>query len=113
MKFKLPRTKQCAKCPWKKATNPYDIPNEYSKTKHENLEKTIAKEGEINFGDNHVMACHHSSGEDKMYCVGWLDNQLNDGNNILLRLRMRECENIGEIEVFGEQHKHFRDTLPK
>jgi hypothetical protein len=26
-KFKLKRTTQCAKCPWKVSTNPYDIPD--------------------------------------------------------------------------------------
>ena len=28
--WKLKRTRQCEKCPWRKATNPHDIPNGYT-----------------------------------------------------------------------------------
>lgn len=112
-KFKIPRTKQCAKCPWKTSTNPFEIPDGYCETKHKNLENTIAKEGEYNFEEMRAMACHHSTGEDKMYCVGWLHNQLGDGNNIVLRIRMLDCENIDKLQIVGEQHKNFIDTLPK
>lgn len=37
-------TTQCKKCPWKKGTNPNEIPNGYSVGKHEHLENTIADE---------------------------------------------------------------------
>lgn len=70
MKFKLKRTKQCAKCPFKVSTNPYDIPDGYDVELHKGLSCTIAKEGEYNFGNNQAMACHHSDGNDEMYCIG-------------------------------------------
>lgn len=111
-KFKLKRTKQCAKCPWKVSTNPHDIPDGYCELKHKNLKKTIAKEGEINLGAMNVMACHHSDGNDQMYCVGWLNHQLGVGNNIGLRIKMMSCENIRDIKTYGEQHETFENTLP-
>ncbi len=112
-KMKLTRTKQCAKCPWKTSTNPHEIPDGYCERKHANLKDTIAKEGEINFGTLKVMACHHSNGKDEMYCIGWLNQQLGAGNNIGLRMRMMDCENISQIKVYGKQHEKFEDTLPK
>ena len=111
--MKLPRTKQCKKCPWKVSTNPYDIPDGYCEIKHANLKETIADPNHINLGVMKAMACHHSSGHDNMYCVGWIHNQLGVGNNIGLRLRMLKCENISELKVYGEQHESFEATLPK
>lgn len=114
MKFKIPRTVQCAKCPWKVSTNPREIPDGYCEIKHANLEDTIAEDPVSSiFDQTKAMACHHSDGDDGMYCVGWLHNQLGVGNNIGLRLRMRNCENIGELKVKGRQHQNFKDTLPK
>ena len=110
--MKLPRTKQCPKCPWKKSVDPTTIPYGYCETKHRNLKETIAKEGDINLGRLNVMACHHSIDGDQMYCVGWLHNQLGEGNNIALRMRMLDCENIGDLKITGEQHDKFEDTLP-
>lgn len=110
-KFKLPRTKQCVKCPWKVSTNPFDIPDEYCPTKHANLKETIST-GSFDFKATKAMACHHSNGEDEMYCIGWLHNQLGVGNNIALRIKMLSCENIKEVKTYGEQHERFDDTLP-
>lgn len=110
--MKLKRTNQCAKCPWKVSTDPHDIPDGYCEVKHARLSDTIAKEGEINLGILKVMACHHSNGSDEMYCIGWLNNQLGIGNNIGLRIRMRDCENLRSIKVHGEQHEKFENTLP-
>lgn len=112
--MKLKRTKQCAKCPWKVSTNPHEIPDGYCQIKHAALKETIAEPGEF-FFPHHVfkaMACHHSNGQDKMYCVGWLHNQLGVGNNIGLRMQMRDCENIRDLKIVGEQHERFEDTLP-
>ena len=109
--MKLKRTKQCAKCPWKVSTNPYDIPDGYCPTKHANLIETIA-EGVDSLRSNKAMACHHSNGNDEMFCVGWLHNQLGVGNNIGLRLKMMRCENVKDIKVYGRQHLRFEDTLP-
>jgi hypothetical protein len=111
--MKLPRTKQCKKCPWRVSTNPHEIPDGYCEIKHANLKETIAQEGRLNVGPLKAMACHHSTGSDQMYCVGWLVNQLGVGNNIGLRIRMMSCENVNEIKVYGEQHTRFEDTLPK
>jgi len=109
--MKLPRTTQCAKCPWKVNTNPHDIPDGYSVDKHKALSCTIAKD--VNpFRVTGAMSCHHSTGEDEMYCVGWLHNQLGVGNNIGLRIRMMKCENIGKLKTVGKQHQRFEDTLP-
>lgn len=113
-KFKIKRTVQCAKCPWKVSTNPFDIPDGYCELKHKNLENTIAKEGELNLsGEINVMACHHSTPEDEEHCVGWLHNQLGVGNNIGLRISMMNCENINELTVKGKQHEKFEETLPE
>jgi len=114
-KFKLQRTVQCAKCPWKVSTDPNDIPNGYSAEKHANLKSTIAVPGNISsyisslLADHiRIMACHE---EHATPCIGWLMNQLRQGNNIALRLRMRGCENLREVKLIGEQHERFEDTL--
>ncbi len=108
MSWRLKRTKQCAKCPWLVSTNPHEIPNGYSVEKHRALASTIADPGRIAFGA-HAMACHET---EDAHCIGWLVNQIGPGNNIGLRLKMRHCENGGDIELRGEQHRRFEDTLP-
>lgn len=112
MKLKLARTKQCAKCPWKKGTDPNAIPNGYSVKKHKALKGTVAKPGELRLdGPMHVMACHDSEVGNESHCIGWLVNQLTIGNNIGLRFRMMDYDLSG-IELDGEQHERFKDTLP-
>ena len=110
MKKKLPRTRQCSKCPWKVSTDPYEIPNGYSKNKHCALKKTIADPGSLNF-TSHVMSCHEHSAEEEAYCIGWLANQLGPGNNIGLRLKMLGYD-LSEVRLDGDQHETFEDTLP-
>lgn len=109
--WKLKRTAQCEKCPWRVGVDPHDIPNGYCETKHAALVSTIAKPGDLSnlFGAQHAMACHET---DDAHCVGWLANQLGPGNNISLRLQMMTCKNAGKIRLRGEQHQHFEDTLP-
>lgn len=107
--FRLKRTAQCPRCPWKVNTDPFDIPDGYDPAKHANLSCTIAESPNFK---NHAMACHHSEPGNEEYCIGWLENQFGAGNNIALRLKMRHCENIGEIQTYGEQHQRFEDTLP-
>ena len=113
-KFKLIRTKQCAKCPWKVDTDPFEIPDGYCPIKHANLKETIS-DNPLDFlrANKKAMACHHSDGSDQMYCVGWLHNQLGVGNNIGLRMQMMRCENIRDLKIVGEQHERFEDTLPE
>ena len=113
--WKLKRTKQCAKCPWKVSTNPYDIPNGYCKKKHADLINTIAEPGSINgvSGSMRAMACHESNAVgNESHCIGWLVNQIGPGNNIPLRIHMMSCENGSAIQLDGEQHETFEDTLP-
>lgn len=112
MSFKLSRTVQCAKCPWKVSTDPYDIPDGYDVEKHKNLSCTI-NSGLESMRKNNAMACHHSDGNDNMYCVGWVANQLGPGNNIGLRIKFMSCENIRDLKLVGEQHERFEDTLPE
>lgn len=115
--WRLKRTAQCAKCPWRVDVDARDIPNGYDIERHRALVSTVAK-GPIDFaaaiagGPIQTMACHESPVGDETPCVGWLVNQLGPGNNIPLRLHVRHCENIGAIRVVGEQHVTFEDTLP-
>lgn len=51
--------------------------------------------------------------EEVELCVGWLHNQLGTGNNLYLRVIMKDCENINDLQVIGEQHETFNDTIPK
>ena len=108
--WKLKRTKQCAKCPWKIDVNPYDIPGGYSLELHKNLKNTISKSL---LGPVKAMACHLSEVGEESFCIGWLVNQLGPGNNISLRIKMLTCENSKDIEVFGDQHLTFEDTIPE
>lgn len=110
MKKRLLKEKQCAKCPWKVSTNPHDIPNGYSPELHRNLKRTVAEPASLNFNRN-VMACHNSMPGKEMHCIGWLKNQLGPGNNIGLRIRMLEYD-LSKIELDGEQHQTFEETLP-
>lgn len=110
--WKLKRTQQCAKCPWKQGVNPRDIPNGYCETAHRNLAKTIATPGALDGADT-AMACHESPPGREYHCVGWLHYQLGPGNNIPLRMMMRHCENAADIQVYGPQHERFEDTLPQ
>ncbi|APE04173.1 hypothetical protein BM526_19585 (plasmid) [Alteromonas mediterranea] len=94
------------------AVNPHDIPNGYSIEKHKALSSTIVEpndiEGQLRNTELKVMTCHET---ERSHCVGWLYNQLGSGNNIALRIAMMSYENAGDIEVFGEQHKCFQETL--
>lgn len=107
--WKLKRTKQCEKCPWRVEVDPREIPNGYDEAKHRALEKTIAIPGDIR-GSGYAMACHETH---DAHCIGWLVNQVGPGNNIGLRIRMMSCENAKFIKLRGEQHERFEDTLPK
>lgn len=110
-RFRLERTEQCEKCPWRVATDPHKIPNGYSVEKHAALKSTIAESdpvGQLMQPTLRAMACHETHNS---YCLGWLMNQLGPGNNIALRIEMMRCENVREVVLRGEQHAHFRDTL--
>ena len=107
--------RQCKKCPWKKGSNPNEIPNGYCVDKHRALERTIAKEGDLTplaEGMLRVMACHESKVGQDIPCVGWVANQIGPGNNIMLRLRVLQGT-IAPPRTVGPQHERFEDTLPK
>jgi hypothetical protein len=106
--WKLKRTTQCEKCPWRVDVDPFDIPNGYDPEKHAALIKTIAAPGSLR-DTGRAMACHET---DEAHCIGWLMNQIGPGNNIPLRIRMMSCENANKIRLRGEQHETFEDTLP-
>ena len=101
--------RQCKACPWKTSTNPLtDIPT-YDLEKHKALRKTIAS-FPLEFvgrGELRIMTCHETEATP---CVGWLVNQLGVGNNIALRLQ--QLRSIEPLEIDGEQHPCFEDTLP-
>lgn len=115
--MELKRTTQCAKCPWRVDCDPHEIPDGYSADRHEDLEDTIADGddimGQLGSGELRVMACHESPVGDETPCIGWLMNQLGPGNNIALRLAVRKIGNMGEVQLVGEQHSCFEDTLPE
>lgn len=106
--WKLKRTHQCEKCPWRVEVDPFDIPNGYDPEKHRALEGTIANPGSLR-DTGTAMACHET---DAAHCIGWLVNQLGPGNNLALRIRMFSCDNAKAIKLRGEQHQCFEDTLP-
>jgi hypothetical protein len=118
MTWKLKRTAQCDKCPWRVGVNPHDIPGGYDEDKHKALKDTIAQPDDIGEAmailsgrqPLRIMACHETG---SAHCVGWLAHQLGPGNNIGLRIQMMSCENRGKIRLRGEQHQCFEDTLPK
>ena len=110
---RLKRTQQCAKCPWKTSTDPYDIPRGYSREKHLALKSTIADANSpLRPETLRFMACHEHDSAEEVPCVGWLANQLGRGNKIALRISMLGCENAHEIKLSGPQHPTFEDTLP-
>lgn len=110
--WKLKRTAQCAKCPWRVDVDPRDIPNGYCVDKHAALASTIADPCSLPEANAplHVMACHET---EDAHCVGWLHHQLGRGNNIALRLRMRSCTNANALRLHGAQHPTFEATLPR
>jgi hypothetical protein len=110
-----PRRAQCAKCPWKKGTDPHQIPDGYRVEKHRALANTIAEPGVLRplNEPTRMFACHETTGGDVKPCVGWLAHQLGPGNNIALRLKARNDPDLTRFELVGPQHERFEDTLPK
>ncbi len=106
---------QCKACPWKVSTDPKkDIPGGYCERKHEALKNTIAKPADLSGLGNpiRVMACHETTGGRELACVGWLVNQLGDGNNIPLRMAVMLGAVDGNVKTVGPQHARLEDTLP-
>ena len=102
---------QCKKCPWKKSTDPYEIPNGYDPEKHRRLQSTIAEPGLGSLLHRRAMACHESPEGAEQPCVGWLANQLGPGNNLAVRIMSARGE-FGEVKTVGPQHETLDETLP-
>ncbi len=110
MPWKLKRTRQCEKCPWRKDADPHEIPNGYTVERHRALKRTIARGISLDLSKPlQFMACHELH---EAHCVGWLVHQVDPGNNIPLRIKMMSCENGRKIRLRGPQHETFEDTLP-
>lgn len=104
---------QCAKCPWKKGVDPFDIPNGYDVEKHEALAETIQPGLTGLAGPRRTMACHETPQGGEMPCVGWLVNQIGPGNNLALRIAVSRKEVDADVRTVGPQHRRFEDTLPR
>lgn len=110
---------QCKNCPWRKDSDLNDIPN-YNRDLHIGLKKTIWDKScqthelvlALSSSGISMMSCHEASSDSQYICIGWLHNQLNQGNNIPLRIHASSCENISSYKIVGEQHNCFEDTIP-
>lgn len=108
--WNLNQTKQCANCPWKVGASLPNIPG-YDRTLHRQLALTIVDDGIYDPSRPvRFMGCHNSTEGNDLECIGWLNNQ-RKANNLGLRLMMMRCRNVKEIEVIGEQHLTFEETL--
>jgi uncharacterized protein DUF6283 len=111
---KKPPRLQCAKCPWKVSTDPFDIPGGYDPDKHAKLTSTIATPGELRIGGAmRMMACHETTAGKELPCVGWLVQQLGAGNNIGLRIAAWTGQVDANVKTVGPQHERLEDTLPR
>lgn len=100
---------QCKHCPWKVSADLTKIPN-YNRQQHLDLEPCIAKDC-TDFTNRPVMSCHNSKECCPEPCIGYLVNQLGIGNNIPLRLKVRNWDGIESIKTVGKQLETFEETL--
>jgi len=107
------KRKQCNKCPWRVDVDPNDIPNGYCVQRHKNLKSTIAEPGRFDIQGMRMMVCHETPPGKEKVCVGWLANQMGPGNNIGLRLAAMKGLVDCNVELVGDQHDRFEDTLPR
>lgn len=106
--------RQCKKCPWRVDVDPNEIPNGYCVEKHRALQSTIAPPGELRIGGPlPMMACHETPPGRELPCVGWLVQQLGEGNNIALRIAVMTGAVDGNVQTVGEQHATLEETLPR
>lgn len=105
--------RQCKTCPWKEGGSCARIPG-YRREKHEALDDTIATPGYpagLRGGPLRIMACHYSTDEKPISCVGWVANQLGPGNNLALRLRAMRDPEFANVRTVGPQRRRFEDTF--
>jgi hypothetical protein len=60
-----------------------------------------------------MMACHETPVGREKPCVGWLHNQLTDGDNIVLRYLVVLKRISADFVIDGPQHATLADTFPK
>jgi len=107
------KRQQCKTCPWRKGSKCANIPK-YDLDLHQDLVETIADEGGnlSKLGQPvAIMGCHYSSDKKQIPCVGWLHNQIGDGNNIPLRIWFSDNYPNDSIKVDGEQKQNFQQTF--
>ena len=94
--------------------NPNDIPNGYSCDAHRRLKGTISDPAERPRigGVLRIMSCHEYPRGKEQACVGWLHNQLGEGNNLALRFKVAMGRIPANYALVGAQHETFEDTLP-
>lgn len=89
---------------------------EYSEEQHRRLTRTIARidAPPTNLDEPlRIMACHETPFGREKPCIGWLHNQLNEGNNILLRYLVVAKRISSDYTLDGPQHPTLEATLPK
>ncbi|MEG4210374.1 hypothetical protein [Microcoleus sp. S13_B4] len=59
---------------------------------------------------NMAMACHYSTDEKLLECVGWIYHQLRN-NNLALRLVLMRSGQMKELDIDGAQRATFAETL--
>lgn len=114
--MELTQTKQCKNCPWKVDRNLNTIPG-YSRENHQKLSQTIANP-EINYSQvvsqltnpMRIMACHYSTDDLELPCIGWIYNQLRN-NNLALRLALIRSKQVKKLEIDGAQRATFAKTF--
>lgn len=105
--------RQCKKCPWKVGTDPYQIPDGYSRELHCRLRSTVPTDPMAGvYGDLHIMACHETPVGKEQPCVGWLDNQFRN-NNMGVRLAVFMGRIDAQYKLDGPQHSNFEATIPE
>jgi hypothetical protein len=102
--WKLNRTKQCEKCPWKvsvSATPPnYEWDDKVVMPDHSSGEGTIS-----------MIPCLESTKDSTEYCVAWIQNQVGGAHNPRLRNNMHYFENGKDVKTIGKQHSNCTSNL--
>jgi hypothetical protein len=104
------RRAPCKGCPWRISATASAIPG-FDMEKAENLINTVGQE----FGQP-MMACHQSTEENEIHCVGFLAVQ--GWDNITVRMAVISGQIPAEAleqppEEWGEMHESFDEMIEK